>query len=89
MVVAGQGHLEPGHTLTDRPLSEYVEFVGLVGPERRKSLLAGAKATLTPSIYLEPFCGVHVESMLSGTPVITSDVGAFADNNLHGTTGYR
>ena len=72
-----------------RPLSDSVEHVGVVDPARRKTLLARAKATLTPSVFVEPFCGVHVESMLSGTPVITSDNGAFVEYNLHGTTGYR
>lgn len=89
LIVAGQGQLAPQQTLTDRPLADYVEVVGLVGPEERKRLLSRARATLTPSVFVEPFCGVHVESMLSGTPVITSDVGAFAEYNVHGTTGFR
>ena len=89
LVVAGAGNLEGNQTRTDRPVSEYVEVVGVVGPEERRHLMARAKATLAPSMFLEPFCGVQIESMLSGTPVISSDWGAFAEYNIHGVTGYR
>lgn len=80
LVVAGPGHIEP---------DSHIEAAGVVGPEKRAELLAGARATICPSMYLEPFCGVQVESMLSGTPVISTDWGAFAEVNQHGVTGYR
>jgi len=89
LVVAGPGGFHGGEPLTSRPVSEYTEVVGVVGPDERKRLLARAKATIAASLFLEPFCGVQIESMLSGTPVISSDWGAFAEYNLHGITGYR
>jgi glycosyltransferase involved in cell wall biosynthesis len=89
LVVAGAGAIEGKPSRTDRPLAEYVELVGLAGPEERKRLMARAKLTLAPSTFLEPFCGVQIESMLSGTPVISTDWGAFAEYNIHGVTGYR
>lgn len=80
LVVAGPGHIE---------LAPHIVQVGVVNPEQRRRLLSGAKATICASTYLEPFCGVQIESMLSGTPVISTDWGAFAEYNLHGVTGYR
>ena len=89
LVVAGMGEVTQDMARTDRPISEYVEQIGVVGPERRAQLLSRAEATICASLYLEPFCGVQIESMLSGTPVISTDWGAFAEYNIHGATGYR
>jgi len=86
LVIAGQGG--PG----DLGLSEWpphVEYVGYALPEKRKDLMKNAKGFFILSTYLEPFGGAMVEALFSGTPVISSDIGCFTENNLHGITGYR
>jgi glycosyltransferase involved in cell wall biosynthesis len=68
---------------------KYGEFVGPVGPKQRGQLLSKAQAVFVPTIYVEPFGGVAVEAMLCGTPVITTDWGAFTETVVQGVTGFR
>lgn len=65
------------------------EYVGAVNIMERAKLLAGAKALLVPTTYIEPFGGVAVEAMMCGTPVVTTDWGAFSETVSHGITGFR
>ena len=85
--VAGQGNFK--NEIGFEPPPQHVELVGYLEPHQRDEMLRGAKALLAPTHYNEPFGGVTVEALLCGTPIITSDWGAFAENNIHGVTGYR
>jgi glycosyltransferase involved in cell wall biosynthesis len=91
--VAGQGVVESGpgwlRGIDIRVEGDHIRHVGVVGPQERARLMGGAAFVITPSIYLEPFCGVHVEAMMTGTPVITTDWGAFTKTFTDGEHGFR
>src|SRR6185503_4176433 len=82
--IAGQGN--PDRFLQG---ASHIEYLGVAGVEERKELLAGAAALLCPTFYIEPFGGVAVEAQLSGTPVITTDWGAFTETVVPNITGFR
>ena len=55
----------------------------------KAELIASARAVLMPTIYPEPFGYVAIEAQMCGTPVITTDWGAFPETVIHGKTGFR
>ena len=85
LLVAGQGDLAG----VVGSVPDHVEIIGYVEPKQRCEIMKNAKALFAPTHYNEPFGGVMVEALFCGTPVITTDWGGFAENNLHGVTGYR
>lgn len=79
LIMAGSGDYIP----------PYGEYIGEVKAKDRAALLGGAIATFTPTIYHEPFCNVHIQSMAVGTPVLTTDLGIFTETVQNGFNGFR
>jgi glycosyltransferase involved in cell wall biosynthesis len=66
------------------------EYYGYATPEERKQLMMHARAVMCPTIYMEPFAGVHVEAMLCGTPIITSNFGVYGGETfIDGVHGFK
>ncbi len=89
LYVVGQGSLDNESENLHLGKEKHIVYKSAVGTSERAELLSRARAVLMPTYYLEPFGGVNVEAQLSGTPVITTDWGAFPETVLHGTTGFR
>ncbi len=69
-------------------LSETIRFLGEVPHEEKLRLLAGARATLFPIRWNEPFGLVMIESLACGTPVLAYPEGAAPEVIVDGTTGF-
>jgi glycosyltransferase involved in cell wall biosynthesis len=79
LIMAGSGDYIP----------KYGTYIGEVKADDRADLFRGAIATFTPTIYQEPFCNVHIQSMAVGTPVLTTDHGIFVETVQNGFNGFR
>lgn len=71
-VICGQGDPSRWH-------AENIRYHPPVHGADRAALLHGARIVLVPSQYAEPFGGVAIEAMLTGTPIATTAHGAFSE----------
>lgn len=82
VVICGQGDVTPW-------AHPNIRSIPPVSGPARASVLGGARAVLMPTQFTEPFGGSGVEGQLLGTPLISTDHGAFAETVVHGFNGYR
>jgi glycosyltransferase involved in cell wall biosynthesis len=64
-----------------------VDWLGEVGGETKKELLARARCLLFPICWDEPFGMVMIEAMACGTPVVALRRGSVPEVVTHGATG--
>ncbi|MGH2477037.1 MAG: glycosyltransferase family 4 protein, partial [Candidatus Limnocylindrales bacterium] len=67
---------------------EQVVFTGEIGEAEKPAFYAGARATLFPSDWPEPFGLVMIESLAAGTPVIALRRGSIPEILVDGVTGF-
>lgn len=65
------------------------EYLGALPDAERNEWMSRATALIAPTRYLEPFGSTVAEAQLCGTPVITTDFGAFVETVEHGKSGFR
>jgi glycosyltransferase involved in cell wall biosynthesis len=66
-----------------------IDYRGPIAGTARSDFLRNARALLAPTVFTEPFCGMAVEAMLCGTPVVAVDYGAMTETVIEGVSGYR
>jgi glycosyltransferase involved in cell wall biosynthesis len=86
LFVAGSGELE-GELRTAAAGVPGVEFLGQLGPDEARRLVAGAQALVVPSRWYEVAPRVIVEAYALGTPVVASRLGSLAEVVEHERTG--
>jgi glycosyltransferase involved in cell wall biosynthesis len=94
LVLAGQGvkKIEKDKIYGEEDMvisGKHIKHLGHANVAQRDELMGRAKAVFVCTYYLEPFGGVSIEPLFCGTPVITTDWGAFPENIIHGKVGYR
>ena len=90
LVIAGKGGMmdELRAQVNYLGLNNKVYFTGYLGSKDVQKMYKCADVAVFPSTY-EPFGIVALEGMLSGTPVVTSDVGGLNEIVEHGVNGMK
>ena len=89
LIIIGGGDIKSALPPYYKGTYDHVEQLGVLSMKDKVKYLSNARALIYFSLYVEPFGHAPVEAMMCGTPVITSDFGAFTETNVHGLTGYR
>lgn len=86
LFIAGQGDVEGALGYT--PDCDY-EFLGIVNEQERNKWMSEAWMGLTPSLYIEPFCGTHVEFWFNYCGISTTPWGVFSETVVNDLNGYK
>jgi glycosyltransferase involved in cell wall biosynthesis len=95
LIIVGQGGwVENGWLVTPEFKAErgMWDYQGFADIPRRKELMSRALGVFVPTEYIEPFGGAFAESMISGSPPITTNFGVFPGtipDCINGKLGFR
>ena len=90
LVICGRGGMQEELKAETKSLGieNKVYFAGYCDANKVKKMYKAADVAVFPSTY-EPFGIVAIESMLSGTPTVVSDVGGLNEIVSHGVDGMK
>ncbi|MCI8309432.1 MAG: glycosyltransferase family 4 protein [Clostridia bacterium] len=90
LVIAGKGGMidELRNQVNYLGINEKVYFAGYLNSADVKKMYKCSDISVFPSTY-EPFGIVAIEAMLSGTPVVVSDIGGLNEIVEHGVNGMK
>ena len=66
-----------------------IEYMGPIHGNQRSVFMRNALCSIMPTNFIEPFGGSGVEGLLCGTPLVTTDYGAFTETVQQGINGFR
>ncbi|HWB61856.1 MAG TPA: glycosyltransferase family 4 protein, partial [Chthoniobacteraceae bacterium] len=88
LVIVGDGPELPNlRAYAERHHLSNVTFTGFLKPDRQREVWAGAAFTIVPSIWMEPFGMVVLESWANARAVVAHKIGALPELITHGETG--
>lgn len=87
LLVAGPGDIDGVRSSLDPTIANHIEFLGLISEGDKVRAFKSADVYIAPNTGGESFGIVLLESMAAGTPVLASDIEAFAKVLEHGTAG--
>ena len=90
LIIAGKGGMlgELQNQVNNLGLGNKVYFTGHLSPKQVQKMYKCADVSVFPSTY-EPFGIVAIEAMLSGIPIVVSDIGGLNEIVEHGVTGMK
>ena len=79
------------NAMYEKKLSKLPNVEVFILPEQslKRKLLRNAMALMSPTLYVEPFGTSHVEALLCGVPVISTDWGVYTETVEEGINGFR